>query len=67
MPDKITGQVYSLKGQKGTIICRNKQQYNFSLKDYNGSIDLEEGHLVRFEPDGKTAKNIVLSTDTTKK
>lgn len=69
MPDKITGQVYRLdkKSQKGTIIGRDNQQYSFSMKDYSGSSELKEGHLVKFTADGKVAKNIALSTGATKK
>ena len=64
MTGKITGQVYRLDkdNQGGTIVCRDNRQYNFSMEDYRGKVELKEGHLVEFTTDGIFAREVALST-----
>jgi hypothetical protein len=60
----MIGQVwsYNKETQAGRIIGRDKQQYSFSKKDYQGRNALKEGNMVDFTIEGACATDVTLMT-----
>ena len=53
---------YDAETQKGYIIDRYKQRYNFSRSDYRSQNDVIIGAIVDFQIVGDFAKEIMITT-----